>query len=60
MIEQVLERGEIALVVTKVAGPGTAGSKLLIHENGATTGSLGDPELDSIVVSQAARFLGFT
>ena len=34
MIEQVLERGETALVVTTVAGPGTAGSKLLILENG--------------------------
>ncbi len=33
------------------------GSKLLIHENGATVGSLGDPELDSIVMSHAARFL---
>ena len=35
----------------------TAGSKLLILEQGSTIGSLGDPELDSIVVSQAARFL---
>ena len=58
MIEQVLERGETAFVVTKVAGPGAAGSKLLILEQGRTIGSLGDPELDSIVVSQAARLLG--
>jgi xanthine dehydrogenase accessory factor len=58
MIEQVLERGETALVVTKVAGPGVVGSKLLILEQGGTVGSLGDAELDSIVVSQAARFLG--
>ena len=57
MIEQVLERGETALVVTKVAGPGTAGSKLLILQGG-TAGSLGDAELDSIVVAQAQRFLG--
>lgn len=57
MIEQVLDRGETALVVTKVAGPGTAGSKLLILEHVASIGSLGDPELDEIVVSQAARFL---
>ena len=57
MIEQVLERGETALVVTTVAGPGTAGSKLLILEKGITIGSLGDSELDSIVVSQATRFL---
>ena len=58
MIEQVLERGETALVVTKVAGPGAAGSKLLIRQHGGTVGSLGDAELDSIVVGQAARFLG--
>ena len=57
MIEQLLERGEIALVVTKVSGPGSIGSKLLIQENGGMAGSLGDAELDSIVISQAARFL---
>lgn len=58
MIEQVLERGETALVVTKVAGPGVVGAKLLILEEGGPVGSLGDPELESIVVSHAARFLG--
>ena len=57
MIEQALERGETAIVVTKVAGPGTAGAKLLILEN-ASIGSLGDSELDSIVVKNAVRLLG--
>jgi xanthine dehydrogenase accessory factor len=57
MIEQLLERGETALVVTKTSGPGAAGVKLLILEHGASVGSLGDPELDSIVAAQAARFL---
>lgn len=57
VIVQLLERGEIALVITKVSGPGSIGSKLLIQENGATAGSLGDPALDSIVMDQAARFL---
>ena len=57
MIEQLLERGGIALVVTQLSGPGEIGSKLLIHEDGATAGSLGDSSLDSIVVEQAARFL---
>lgn len=56
MIEELLERGEIALVVTKVSGPGSIGSKLLIQENGGMAGSLGDAELDSIVRGQAARF----
>ena len=57
MIEELLERGGIALVVTQVSGPGEIGSKLLIHEDGATAGSLDNPLLDSIVVEQAARFL---
>lgn len=57
MIEQLLERGETALVVTKVSGPGAAGSKLLILEHMASIGSLGDVELDSIIVSQGPRFL---
>lgn len=57
MIEQLLERGGIALVVTQVSGPGEIGSKLLIQADGVTAGSLGDPSLDSVVVEQAARFL---
>ena len=57
MIEQVFERGETAVVVTKIAGPGVAGSKLLILEHAASIGSLGDEELDLIVVKQAERFL---
>jgi len=57
MIEQILERGEIASVVTIVRGPGGIGAKLLVYENGATTGSFGDAELDSVVVDQALAFL---
>ena len=56
MVEQVLERGEIAVVITKVSGQ-DAGAKLLILETQASIGSLGDPELDSIVMRQAAAFL---
>jgi xanthine dehydrogenase accessory factor len=57
MIEQVLERGEIALVVTKVRGPENIGAKLLLQENGEQFGSLGDVELDLIVSHHAGRFL---
>ena len=32
MIEQILERGEVALIVTKVSGPGTIGAKLLVRD----------------------------
>jgi len=57
MIEQILERGEIALVVTTVSGPGTVGAKLLVHENGTATGTLGDAALDAWVVEKSADFL---
>ena len=55
MIEQLLERGETALLVTKIGGHERIGSKLLILEHGGSIGSLGDAELDSIVVSEAAH-----
>jgi xanthine dehydrogenase accessory factor len=57
MIQQVLERGDIAAVVTRVSGPGTIGAKLLVRENSNRIGSLGDAELEALVVTQAARFL---
>src|SRR5690349_99965 len=58
MIEQILERGEIASVVTIVRGPEGIGVKLLVYENGATAGSFGNAALDSMVVDQALAFLG--
>jgi xanthine dehydrogenase accessory factor len=57
MIEQILERGEIALVVTTVSGPRSIGATLLVQENGAMSGSLGDAALDSWVDEKAAGFL---
>jgi xanthine dehydrogenase accessory factor len=56
-IEQLLERGEVALVVTKVSGQGALGAKLLVREGGVAFGSLGDPVLDSLVANHASRFL---
>jgi xanthine dehydrogenase accessory factor len=57
MIEQLLQRGESAVVVTVVSGPGGVGAKLLVHGNNATEGSLGDTALDALVVDHASRFL---
>ena len=57
MIEQVLERGDIAVLVTRVTGTQNVGAKLLVQENGETSGSLGDAQLDSVAVAQAASFL---
>jgi xanthine dehydrogenase accessory factor len=56
-IEQLLERGEVALVVTKVSGEGSIGAKLLVREGGVSSGSLGDPALDALVTNHASRFL---
>ena len=56
-IEQLLERGEVALAVTKVSGEGAIGAKLLVREGGVAFGSLGDPVLDSLVANHASRFL---
>ena len=57
MIEQVLERGEVALVVTKVSGPGSIGAKLLVRDSKATLGGLGNAALDLLVTNHASRFL---
>jgi xanthine dehydrogenase accessory factor len=56
-IEQLLERGEVALVVTKVSGEGSIGAKLLVREGGVSAGSLGNPALDALVTNHASRFL---
>ena len=57
MIGEVLDRGEIAVVVTKVSGPGPIGSKLLVQPDRDAVGTLGDSELDSLVIHQVERFL---
>src|ERR1043166_4703053 len=64
IIEQVIERGEIAVLVTRVTGSQNVGAKLLIHQNGETFGDLGetfgdlgDAELDSAAVARAVSFL---
>jgi len=57
MIGQVLERGDIAVLITRVTGPQNVGAKLLVQENGETSGSLGDTEVDSVALAQATGFL---
>jgi len=56
-IEQLLERGEVALIVTKLSGPGAIGAKLLVREGAVVVGTLGDPALDALVTNHASRFL---
>ncbi len=55
-IAQLLERGDVGVVVTIARGANT-GAKLLVEEAGNVFGSLGDAELDSFVVPQALQFL---
>src|SRR5215213_466304 len=56
-IAELLERGELAVVVTAARGR-SVGAKLLVDEGRNVFGSLGDRELDSLVVPQAVSFLG--
>jgi xanthine dehydrogenase accessory factor len=54
-IAELLERGELAVLVTVARGP-HVGAKLLIEETAQTTGTLGAVEVDSLVVPQALEF----
>lgn len=54
-IAELLERGELAVLVTVARGP-NAGAKLLVEETAQTTGTLGAAELDSVAVPQALKF----
>ena len=55
-IAELLERGEVAVLVTVARGE-NVGAKLLVEEAARTTGTLGSAELDSLVAAQALQFL---
>lgn len=55
-IAELLDRGEVAILITIARGPGT-GAKLLIDEASNFIGTLGSVELDSLASIQAANFL---
>jgi len=54
-IADLLERGDVATVITVVRGP-NVGAKLLVDQAGDTTGTLGDSALDSLATPQALKF----
>lgn len=57
-IQQVLEQGSTAALITLVAGGDLpSGAKLLVLDEGALHGDLGDPELNSIAAREAESFL---
>jgi xanthine dehydrogenase accessory factor len=53
-IAELLERGDVGVVITVVRGP-NVGAKLLVEES-TQTGTLGAVELDSLAVPQALEF----
>lgn len=61
VIAQLLDRGEVGVVVTVVRGPYT-GAKLVVDEHGVMTGSilagsLANVDLDALVAAQTPEFL---
>ena len=54
-ITELLERGDVGVVVT-VARGANSGAKLLVDEAARVTGTLGNAELDALVVAQALQF----
>lgn len=56
-VERALAEGVVAVLVTLVEAPRNIGAKLLIMETGASTGSLGDVNLNSAAREFARRFL---
>jgi xanthine dehydrogenase accessory factor len=56
-IGELLEAGEVALLVTAMSGPIQAGAKLLVDLHANHTGTLGDAQLDATIVNEAAKFL---
>jgi xanthine dehydrogenase accessory factor len=56
-IGELLEAGTTAVLVTLIDGSDLVGAKLLLDENGRSTGTLGSKELDAFVSASAATFL---
>jgi xanthine dehydrogenase accessory factor len=56
-ITRLLDAGAVAVVVTLVAGAEAIGTKLLIEESGAVSGSTGDFQFDELIKLRALQFL---
>lgn len=56
-IAKVLENGSVAVLATLVKAPQNIGAKLLVEASGSVTASLGNAELDRLIVDYASRFL---
>src|SRR5687768_1595518 len=56
-IETVLSEGSVAALATLASGDQNVGSKILVPESGPVIGSLGNSDLDKVVVERARQFL---
>jgi xanthine dehydrogenase accessory factor len=57
VINQILDSGSIAVLITIIAGKDRVGAKLLVNEEGGIAGSLGSSVLDSLVMGRAKTFM---
>ena len=57
VINQLLEAGSIAAIVTVLTGREHVGSKIIVEESGRRFGTLYSDELDSAVTTRAQKFL---
>jgi len=57
VINQLLEEGCVAAVVTVMTGAKNVGSKIIVEENGQRFGTLHSEDLDSVVATRAQKFL---
>ena len=57
VINQILDSGSIAALVTIISGTDRVGTKLLVIEDGRTAGSLGSSVLDSLAIGRARTFI---
>lgn len=57
VINQILDSGSTAVLVTIIAAPDRVGAKLLLNEDGGTIGSLGTNEFDALVLDRARTFM---
>jgi len=57
VINQLLEEGSVAAVVTVMTGPESVGAKIIVAENGQGFGTLHRDELDSAITNRALKFL---
>jgi xanthine dehydrogenase accessory factor len=57
VINQLLQDGSVAAIVTVMTGPRNVGTKMIVEEKGRCFGTLHSDELDSAVAVRAQKFL---